>query len=34
VEVYLCYGAIVGLCLFTTLLPLHLGCRALQRLEL
>jgi ABC-2 type transport system permease protein len=34
VEVYLCYGAIVGLCLLTTLLPLHLGCRALQRLEL
>jgi ABC-2 type transport system permease protein len=33
VEVYLCYGAIVGLCLLTTLLPLRLGCRALERLE-
>jgi len=33
-EVYLCYGAIVGLCLLTTLLPLHLGCRALERLEI
>jgi ABC-2 type transport system permease protein len=33
VEVYLCYGAIVGLCLLTTLLPLRLGCRALDRLE-
>ena len=33
VEVYLCYGAIVGLCLVTTLLPLRLGCRALERLE-
>ena len=32
-EVYLCYGAIVGLCLLTTLLPLRLGCRALERLE-
>jgi len=34
VEVYLCYGAIVGLCLLTTLLPLRLGCRALERLEI
>jgi ABC-2 type transport system permease protein len=33
-EVYLCYGAIAGLCLLTTLLPLRLGCRALERLEL
>jgi ABC-2 type transport system permease protein len=33
VEVYLCYGAIVGLCLLTTLLPLRLGCRALERFE-
>ena len=33
VEVYLCYGAIVGLCLLITLLPLRLGCRALERLE-
>jgi ABC-2 type transport system permease protein len=33
VEVYLCYGAIVGLCLLTTLLPLRLGRRALERLE-
>ena len=33
-EVYLCYAAIVGLCLLTTLLPLRLGCRALERLEL
>jgi ABC-2 type transport system permease protein len=32
-EVYLCYGAIAGLCLLTTLLPLRLGCRALERLE-
>jgi ABC-2 type transport system permease protein len=32
-EVYLCYGAIVGLCLLTTLLPLRLGYRALERLE-
>ena len=32
-EVYLCYAAIVGLCLLTTLLPLRLGCRALERLE-
>ncbi len=34
VEVYLCYGAMVGLCLLTTLLPLQRGCRALERLEL
>ena len=34
VEVYLCYVAIVGLCLLTTLLPLRLGRRALERLEL
>jgi len=34
VEVYLCYGAIVGLCVLTTVLPLRLGCRALERLEL
>jgi len=33
VEVYLCYGVIVGLCLLTTLLPLRLGYRALERLE-
>ena len=33
-EVYLCYLAIVGLCLVTTLLPLRLGRRALERLEL
>jgi ABC-2 type transport system permease protein len=32
-EVYLCYAAIVGLCLLTTVLPLRLGCRALERLE-
>lgn len=34
VEVYLCYLAIVGLCLVTTFLPLHLGRRALEGLEL
>ncbi len=34
VEVYLCYGAMVGLCLLTTLFPLQRGCRALERLEL
>jgi ABC-2 type transport system permease protein len=33
VEVYLCYGAMLGLCLLTTLLPLRFGCRALERLE-
>ena len=32
-EVYLCYAAIVGLCVLTTVLPLRLGCRALERLE-
>ena len=32
-EVYLCYAAIVGLCLLTTVLPLRLGRRALERLE-
>jgi ABC-2 type transport system permease protein len=32
-EVYLCYAAIVGLCLLTTVLPMRLGCRALERLE-
>ena len=32
-EVYLCYAAIVGLCLLTTVLPLRFGCRALERLE-
>jgi ABC-2 type transport system permease protein len=34
VEVYLCYGAIVVLCLGTTFVPLHFGRRALERLEL
>lgn len=33
-EVYMCYAAIVGLCLITTLVPLRLACRALERLEL
>ncbi|MGE3537635.1 MAG: hypothetical protein AB7N91_09370 [Candidatus Tectimicrobiota bacterium] len=34
IEVYLCYLAIVILCLLTTVLPLRLGRRALERLEL
>ncbi len=33
-EVYLCYLALVSLCLVTTFLLLHLGCRALEGLEL
>ena len=33
-EVYLCYLAIAVLCLVTTWVPMRLGCRALERLEL
>lgn len=33
-EVYLCYAALLLLCLITTFLPLRLGRRALERLEL
>jgi ABC-2 type transport system permease protein len=34
VEVYLCYIAIAGLCLVTTILPVILGQRALEQMEL
>ena len=33
-EVYACYAGIVGLCLCTALVPMRLGSRALERLEL